>query len=338
MNRSELAEKITIIFESSLQYINSQNDKWEEKGKIVFMEQIKFFINRNLQIQFVLPAFPFKSANHQNKTLSALPDKGEELALQNISNFCEKINSIYEPGVRFIIVSDGRVFADLFKVSDKNVDLYDEAIRKKFSKYTQHISFLDLNHFLDTDYKHDEAREKLINLFGKSAEIIDTKIKEDSDYQKMYLGFTRFIMEDIYDFFQEDKELQNFALKKQKNSGNSRNFIKNDSKKTAKKVMIRNDAYSTMVQHLFPLFVRLSIHAHNNAGPKFAIQLIPLEKISHDDVDEKHFHIPTPWHNVAVEDKNGKFLLMKHYKVKKLNGKTEKIVDEENNTSHYKLW
>jgi len=33
MNRSELAEKITIIFESSLQYINSQNDKWEEKRK-----------------------------------------------------------------------------------------------------------------------------------------------------------------------------------------------------------------------------------------------------------------------------------------------------------------
>jgi len=112
----------------------------KKKGKIDYMEQIKFFINRNLQIQFVLPAFPFKSANHQNKTLSALPDKGEELALQNISNFCEKINSIYEPGVRFIIVSDGRVFADLFKVSDKNVDLYDEAIRKKIFKiYTTYF-------------------------------------------------------------------------------------------------------------------------------------------------------------------------------------------------------
>jgi len=61
-----------------------------------------------------------------------------------------------------------------------------------------------------------KQEKKLINLFGKSAEIIDTKIKEDSDYQKMYLGFTRFIMEDIYDFFQEDKELQNFALKKTK--------------------------------------------------------------------------------------------------------------------------
>jgi len=59
MNRSELAEKITIIFESSLQYINSQNDKWEEKGKIVFMEQIKFFINRNLQIQFCFTSISF---------------------------------------------------------------------------------------------------------------------------------------------------------------------------------------------------------------------------------------------------------------------------------------
>jgi len=285
-----------------------------------------------------LPAFPFKSANYENKTLSALPDKGEELALKNIYEFCEKINSIYKYGVQFIIVSDGRVFADLFNVSDKNVDLYDEEIRKRYPKYTQYINFLDLNHFLETNYQHDEAREKLIKLFGKSSEIIDKKIKDDNDYQKMYLGFTRFIMEDLYDLFQEDKEMQNMSLQKHKTNSNiGRNFMKNESKKTAKKVMIRNDAYSTMIQNLFPLYVRLSIHAHNNSGPKFAIQLIALESISQDNVDERHFHIPTPWHNVVVENENNKYMLMKHYKVKQMKEKIETIFDENKNPTHYRI-
>jgi len=101
--------------------------------------------------------------------------------------------------------------------------------------------------------------------------------------------------------------------------------------------MIRNDAYSTMIQNLFPLYVRLSIHAHNNSGPKFAIQLIALESISQDNVDERHFHIPTPWHNVVVENENNKYMLMKHYKVKQMKEKIETIFDENKNPTHYRI-
>jgi pyoverdine/dityrosine biosynthesis protein Dit1 len=44
--------------------------------------------------------------------------------------------------------------------------------------------------------------------------------------------------------------------------------------------MIRNDAYSNLVSDLFPFHIRLSIHAHNNSGPKFAIRLLPIEKMA----------------------------------------------------------
>lgn len=36
----------------------------------------------------------------------------------------------------------------------------------------------------------------------------------------------------------------------------------------------RNDAYSNLVELMFPFHLRFSIHAHNNAGPKFGISLL----------------------------------------------------------------
>jgi len=78
----------------------------------------------------------------------------------------------------------------------------------------------------------------------------------------------------------------------------------------------RNKSYSRLVEGVLPRFVRLSIHAHDNAGPKFAVQLMPFRPISDssqlmvtlDDAvnDSKHhLHVPTPWHNSLVEVHDG---------------------------------
>ena len=65
---------------------------------------------------------------------------------------------------------------------------------------------------------------------------------------------------------------------------------------------------------MFPLHVRLSIHAHKNGGPKFGINLLSKEKcksiesLNADMSSQSDFlHIPTPWHNSVVRiegDKN----------------------------------
>jgi hypothetical protein len=73
----------------------------------------------------------------------------------------------------------------------------------------------------------------------------------------------------------------------------------------------RNQAYSNLVELIFPTYIRLSIHAHRNSGPKFGINLFgrdtPIkvtEQLSPDgDLMSSRdlLHVPTPWHNCVVE-------------------------------------
>lgn len=308
---SILADKIINIYEGDLQYINEKGDKWSEVGRLNFKSQLLFYISRGVQIEMLLPAFPCKS-NNRNKTLGFMPDKGEELALELISSFCQKINTIYEPGIKFNIVSDGRVFADLFLIPDNYVDEYDYALRNDFPNLVKNIQFYDLEVFLKTNFKHDEARFKLLTLFGKSKSLIKSEILISEDYKKMYLGFSRFVREDVFFILDGSNVLQSTSNKRII----SVTKCKKKSHDIAVHVMRRNDAYSKMVEIFFPLHIRVSIHAHDNSGPKYAIRLLPLNKFSSSIDEIKNMHIPTPWHNVVVEDINGKYTLMKNYKVK----------------------
>jgi hypothetical protein len=80
------------------------------------------------------------------------------------------------------------------------------------------------------------------------------------------------------------------------------------------------------VELVFPRAIRLSIHQHNNEGPKFAVNLLPNTQFRNVDglkpdalrcaavidhaegtkVDDAH--IPTPWHNVIVQVEDHKMM------------------------------
>jgi hypothetical protein len=89
--------------------------------------------------------------------------------------------------------------------------------------------------------------------------------------------------------------------------------------------MKRNQAYSNLVELMFPNHIRLSIHAHNNSGPKFGIQLFdksqfrttesldPSSIIAASSVDL--LHIPTPWHNSVVQVAGSPYLYVTKSKV-----------------------
>ena len=329
---SQIIPQITEFFETHLQFCNKFEDNWQAKGRVFFENQLKFFVERELTIEFILPAFPFKSKNIEKKVLSHLPDKGEELALETLYIFCSEIAKIYKPGARIRIVSDGRVFADIFKIADEHVSEYGLGIRKMAKeKGYDCIEFSSLEDFLDKCEDHNVARERLVSFFGRTIEGIIQRIELDGDYAKMYCGFTKFLLEDLYDFMENEKN----SLRKKFEM--SRTQMKKDAKERAKFVMMRNDAYSRMVAILFPLHIRLSIHAHDNSGPKFAIRLIPLAKISEKLVADKNLHIPTPWHNVVLEDMNGKFVLMKRFQVERHCEKVKIVEDVMGRPSHFIL-
>ena len=315
-NKKEVYDKanqITVLFEQELQFKNKLEDMWDKIGREKFLNQAAFFIERKQTLQFVLPAFPFKSQN-RNKCLDSIPDLGEELALTVIHKFCEEVDNIYEFGLIFNIVSDGRVFADICKIDDDKVDEYDNGIRKNFPHLTKYIRFYDLNEFLETGNKHFEARDKLLKLFGNTVNSIEEKIKLDPDYTKMYLGFLQFNIDDI--FFIKDGDKYIFSTEEA--SKLSITQCKKKAKENSKAILRRNDAYSKMIEKLFPFYIRLSIHAHNNSGPKFAIRMLPLDKISEELVSDSTMHIPTPWHNVVVQDLDGKYFLKKKWIIEKM--------------------
>lgn len=110
INAISVAEQVVDLCNDELLF-HPSNSQWDSVGRDYFLNRIALFTSRGLTIEMCLPAFPCKSSN-PNKVSGALPDRGEELALRRLYSVSRKIKSIYEPGVRFSIISDGHVFSD----------------------------------------------------------------------------------------------------------------------------------------------------------------------------------------------------------------------------------
>ncbi|CCH43697.1 Spore wall maturation protein DIT1 [Wickerhamomyces ciferrii] len=313
----------------------TNNDEWNNGGREYFVDKVHYFTSRGAKIECVLPAFPCKSSNTQ-KVVGVFPDKGEELALRRLIFTARAIEQVYSPGMKIFIVSDGHVFSDCIGVDDDVVDAYTERL-KYFYKHVKlsenadkdYIGFVSLK---DLFFKEDaEAfNEELIkdvqlphytgSKICEDAELsrrlliagCDTdagKLREDvntPDHPRLHLyrGFMRFMLEDL-------------ALHPVCKKMSKRNFKKTVSR-VAFEMIKRNDAYSNLVELLFPFHLRLSIHAHTNAGPKYGIRLINTNECkiikSLDSSDEPSFedllHIPTPWHNSIVKVEGHRYIYL----------------------------
>lgn len=319
-------EVIADFFNSNIKN-HVHNDKWEESGRQNFMNCVKYFTDRYIKVECVLPAFPCKSSNLE-KTGDKLPDKGEEIAIRRLVNLCISVKEFYPPGMKVFIVSDGHVFSDCIGVDDNTVNAYTSALHLLTNKILSQmncekntIEFFGLNEIF---YRNDTFN-KFNSQWVEKVEVphyTGSKICPDSDLSRqimmkgfdtdtgtlsqqihirghprlyLYRGFSRFMMEDLslLPYFQ--------------------NFSRKQFKKTISKIAFnmikRNDAYSNLVEIMFPRHLRLSIHAHINHGPKFGIKLISSEqcKIINNlkELMEPKFedllHIPTPWHNCVVD-------------------------------------
>jgi len=274
----------------------------------VIRDKIKEFIANNQIITFILPAFPAKSAN-RNKTLSKLPDYGEELALKNLNSIMSKINAIYEPGAKIIICSDGTVFSDLVGVKDEDVTLYHNEILNITKKYN--LTNIELFNLEDVwqGVSCDTMRENLLKYFATPIVKIRNDIKNNLEEKNMFNGVHRFILEDMY-------------IKSE--SVISKNQAREQAKKISYYVMQRSHAWSDLIKSLFPQSVRFSIHPYRCGSNKFAISLIPNSN-----------RWATPWHNVIVEDSFGNVALMKQAEAQMLEGHI--VVYNNNKPSHYKI-
>ncbi|MEQ1876655.1 MAG: isocyanide synthase family protein [Bdellovibrionia bacterium] len=278
------------------------------------LQKVEAAVLRREPITFVLPAFPGKSPNPA-KVLGHLPDMAERQALVFLNGLCQRINRIYEPGAQIIICSDGRVFSDVVGIPDEHVTAYQDALRKMIQELgLAHLSTFNLDD-VHENKNFDLLRDALMSSYGQPLEALREKVKrgghrsqaaEDKEAHRVYCGITRFLFEDSI-----------FPGQTQ-----SRTAIQKSSRARAYEVVRRSNAWSELIEEIFPEAVRLSIHPQTCGGRKLGIQLLGANTWL------------TPWHGVAVETDLG-FTLMKRWEVEKL--ETKLILDSEGRPSYFQL-
>lgn len=239
--------------------------------------KIQYFIARSRTIEFVLPAFPAKSPNRL-KTVSPLPDLGEELALTELNQLCTQINKIYSAGSKITICSDGRVFNDLLSVSDNDVTDYQAEIKTIIKKK----SLLNLfTYNMEKHYQSDKfikTRQLLLDEFGESTENLKNKIQNLPENKNIFNGIHRFVYEDLLSI----------------NKDFSKNKLRHYAKLLTYLVIQRSDAWSNLIKANFPKAIRLSIHPQICGSDKIGIMLLKSNNCW-----------ATPWHRVTLQtDKN----------------------------------
>ncbi len=270
-----------------------------EKEELLHLEAAPHFdkvataISEGRPINLVLPAFPAKSPSRL-KTLSHLPDHGEEIAFINLNKLCERISQKHAPGAKLTVCSDGRVFADIVRIPDQDVTDYNNEMRKHVKNCDlAHIDFFDLDDVYPNVQNFSMLREELMVTYGEALESLQKRCREEQDASKMYRGITRFLLEDF-------SGLDEFK-------GMSRNSIQSAARLAAYRVIQRSNAWGRLVADKLPDSVRLSIHPQFRVSEKIGISLI-----------EKNDCWATPWHAVVLK-KGDKVVLVPRHEAEKMN-------------------
>lgn len=257
---------------------------------IPLMKKIKTRIMNREEIVFVLPAFPAKSPSSA-KTSGDMPDLGEVLALENLQKLCERLGKLHSENVTVAICSDGRVFSDVVKVSDKNIDRYNDGIKSIISEYNlDRLKVYSMEDFFP-DRTPDELRKLLLDVYSLTLEEVKNQVIVNEAYKNLFCGVHKFLFED---------EIH-------RNSAATRSSVSKETKARAYELIRRSDGWSKLLDEHFKDALRLSIHPYPLGHEKFGIKLLPGSS-----------KWATPWHNVVVKVKN-QFELMHKSEALKLN-------------------
>ncbi|MFC4376050.1 L-tyrosine/L-tryptophan isonitrile synthase family protein [Nocardia halotolerans] len=269
------------------------------------LDTVQRFIETNKPIHFVIPAFPAKSRNHR-KTLGRLPDLGERLALESMQGFCEQISAVYAPGAVVTICSDGHVFSDVLGIPDEHIDDYSaELTRIMRSSGGGAIGLYGLRDAMP-DLTWDERRRELLDRHADSIDEIREAVRSEVSARRMFNGIHRFVTEDHTVLLAELSATQR----------------RNRAKQTAYEVVQRSQAWSRLVEQVFPAAVRLSIHPQAHHSRKIGFHLLRTAD-----------SWLTPWHGVVLDD-GVRHMLVKRAHAEELGGR---LVWRNSRPSHFVL-
>ena len=109
-----------MIIISLFLWTRGEKDQLEVSGKVHLQDLVSYFVERGETIEFVFPAFPFKSPSNR-KVLGPLPDLGEEILLRRLDALARAIQEDYAPGAVIRVVSDGVVYGRTSYITESDV-------------------------------------------------------------------------------------------------------------------------------------------------------------------------------------------------------------------------
>ena len=278
--------------------ISGPDDRYEEVMKPKMLETLRSFVSKQEPINMVVPAYPFKSPNHESKVLGPEPDVGERMTLQHFNSIGARIQQIYPPGGHVTIVSDGVCYNDLLGVSDEETFDYAKGLHRITEQLgLKHLKFTDLFELIGgenspkttADYasRVGKLKDRIFSEFLPAGYDFDEEIKSNKNALMTYRGYMKFLESDLATFFKEKSM--------------SKSGAKKHGSKVARGMIERGKAFSALVDSNCPMHVRLSIHASDNTR-KLSTALLPHERFSNFPV--------TPWHNTPYMDSTNDSLML----------------------------
>ncbi|KAI3338332.1 Clavaminate synthase-like protein [Ustulina deusta] len=269
--------------------IEYKND-WDFPESILHSQaQIQKALERNVPIELVIPAFPFKSSNRSKKVLGPLPDEAERLSLLHLNGLCLAIKDATGSDTFLTIVSDGITYNDILGVSDQEVWRYGQELRRMAEKNRcRCIRFSRICDLVGAEHESEKLDETLylarVSEYRSTLEantpsgfdVLDA-IANDPDTSKTYKGYKKFLMTE-----RDDRTSRSRSQTERENSG------------IAKAMILRGKAFAEAVKVKYPDFVRLSIHPSNDTN-KVSIIMLPQD----NEI------VMTPWHGAVVRGVDG---------------------------------
>ena len=277
-------------------YLTELTPQYIISGRAALLNKIRNLIKKAGLFEIIIPAFPMKSLS-LDKVLGPNADLADLLGLMRLEALARDISKIYSK-VRIIIISDGVVYQDLVGVTKENVLQYNKDVRALASAYClEHLEFCSVAFLLQKMsligqsevLGFSKVRERMLTLVPDDFDV-SQQILEDSNFAKVYCGFYRFLLEDL----KYQPIMTSCSCKRQ------RMFT---AKKIARQMLVRTESLTRLINLACGEAVRLSIHGHNNQGPKYAINLLPFGKSD---------YLRTPWHNVIALRIDGSIQVCRH--------------------------
>lgn len=121
-----------------------------DDNKELFRPIVERQLNAGAPIEFVLPSFPFKH-NNPVKVGRRSPDMAEVLCLSQLYGICRALAYVHEPGARFVIISDGLVYREMFGITRHEALTYRERVREMIGQlgYDDAIEITDMEDLVD---------------------------------------------------------------------------------------------------------------------------------------------------------------------------------------------